>query len=251
MLPLDLHAHVQPGIEPNELLALRSCVAAVTRSIDEFDATAARRDSSVIWGVGCHPGLSRAVTGFSIERLKSAIMRTPLVGEIGLDRASRVPFDDQRAAFLAILRALVESPRMMSIHSYGATADVVAALEAERPLGVILHWWLGDESETRAAIELGAYFSINASQAKRWSALELVPASRVLLETDHPFGDKSERAPRRPGNLIAAETHVARRLGIQPAELRLQAWKNLKTMVDQLDLFDMLPRDFQVQLIAA
>jgi hypothetical protein len=41
----------------------------------------------------------------------------------------------------------------------------------------------------------GAYFSINASQARSWESLRLVPPERLLLETDHPFGDRSESPP--------------------------------------------------------
>ena len=40
-------------------------------------------------------------------------------------------------------------------------------LEAGSPPGIILHWWLGDAQQTRRAVDLGCYFSVNASSVRR------------------------------------------------------------------------------------
>src|SRR5690606_25346037 len=98
---------------------------------------------------------------------------------------------------------------------------------------------------------LGAYFSVNAAQATRWSALRLVPSDRLLTETDHPFGDRRESQPQRPGNVQRAEHRIGQLLNRQPAEVRSMTWRNLRTLVEDLDLHDLLPRQFQVQLLAA
>ena len=55
--PLDLHAHIDPTIAPNDLDDLRAVVFAVTRSLDEAQQALERTDSTTVWGVGCHPGL--------------------------------------------------------------------------------------------------------------------------------------------------------------------------------------------------
>ena len=51
--PLDLHAHVDAGIDAAELTALRAIVFAVTRSLDEAEQALKRSDRTTIWGVGC------------------------------------------------------------------------------------------------------------------------------------------------------------------------------------------------------
>lgn len=84
-----------------------------------------------------------------------------------------------------------------------ATGLVVRQLHEFRPDAAILHWWLGSPEETEAAVEAGAYFSVNASQARSWESLRLVPLDRLLLETDHPFGDRSE-APRSAPRLTSS-----------------------------------------------
>lgn len=250
IFPLDAHAHIEPDIAPAELVALRSCVVAVTRSLDEYERTLHRLDPSVVWGAGCHPGLVREVKGFSASRMKDAIATTPVIGEVGLNRAARTPMEPQLAALHRVLALASETPRVLSLHSYMATDLVVRELSEFRPVAAILHWWLGSPEETEVALEAGAYFSVNASQAKKWKSLRLVPLDRLLLETDHPFGDRSESQPRRPGNVSKPETVVSAAFNISPEALRLQTWRNLKAISEKLNLVEMFPRDFQVQFLA-
>lgn len=251
MLALDAHAHIEPDIAPSELVMLHSCVIAVTRSLDEYHRVAQRDDAGVAWGVGCHPGLARAVRGFDQDSFRAALTSSAIVGEVGLDGTSKVSMDAQQDVLTQVFAALETAPRLVSVHSYRATKPVLHILEQHQPKGVILHWWLGDNDDTTRAVELGAYFSVNAAQATRWSALRLVPSDRLLTETDHPFGDRRESQPQRPGNVQRAEHRIGQLLNRQPAEVRSMTWRNLRTLVEDLDLHDLLPRQFQVQLLAA
>jgi hypothetical protein len=72
-------------------------------------------------------------------------------------------------------------------------------------------------------------------------SLRLVPLDRLLLETDHPFGDRSESQPRRPGNLSHPESAVSAAFSISPDVLRCQTWRNLKTIAEKLNLVEMFP----------
>ena len=250
ILPLDTHAHIEPDIAPEELVALRSCVVAMTRTLDEFGRTRERLDASVVWGAGCHPGLVREVQGFSASRMRDAVATTPVIGEIGLDGTARTPMEAQLAALRSILTVASEAPRVLSLHSYRATDLVVRELQAFRPGAAILHWWLGSPEETEAAIASGAYFSVNASQANKWKSLRMVPLDRLLLETDHPFGDKTELQPRRPGNLSRPENAISVAFNISPDALRRQTWQNLKAISEKLNLVEMFPQEFQIQFLA-
>jgi TatD DNase family protein len=84
----------------------------------------------------------------------------------------------------------------------------------------------------------------------RNKSLRLVPLDRLLLETDHPFGDRSESRPRRPGNLGKSETAVSAMFNVSPDVLRHQTWRNLKKISQKLDLVELFPREFQVQFLA-
>jgi TatD DNase family protein len=250
ILPLDTHAHIEPDIAAAELAGLRSCVVAVTRTLSEYAQTLERSDRSVVWGAGCHPRLAREVKNFTESQMKDAIATTPVIGEVGLDGAGRTPMESQLTVLRGILRVASDTPRLLSVHSYRATELVVKELREFRPDAAILHWWLGSPAETEAAVEAGAYFSVNAAQARSWKSLSLVPLDRLLLETDHPFGDRSEASPRRPGNLTKSEIAVSAAFGISPDALRRRTWRNLKEISEKLNLVEMFPREFQVQFLA-
>lgn len=249
-LPLDMHAHIEPDIAPSKLVALQACVVAVTRTVADYEEARSRSDPSVVWGVGCHPGLSREVKNFAAERLKEAITTTPIIGEIGLDGTARTPMDAQLATLRSVLAIATETPRLLSLHSYKATHLLVRELQEFRPEAPVLHWWLGTPGETERAVADGAYFSVNASQARRWPSLHLVPLNRILLETDHPFGDRAERNGQRPGNVVKAEEAVAAAVGVSARELRAHGWRNLRSLADRLSLVDLFPREFQVEFLA-
>lgn len=245
-----MHAHIAPGIAANQLTRLRACVVAVTRSQEEHDLVKSRSDSSVAWAIGCHPGLARAVRNFAIEAFEDALRTTAVVGEVGLDGTSRVAIERQAHVLGSMLGVLATRPRIVSIHSYRATGAVLELLDRHRPPGAVLHWWLGNETETRRAVELGAFFSVNASQAERWPALVLVPEDRLLTETDHPFGDRRERGERQPGNVAGVERRIGELLDAHSDDVRRLTWRNFRSLADALSIHELLPQEFQVQLLA-
>jgi len=107
---LDFHAHVDTDIGVDQLEDLDATIFAVTRSLDEARSALVRHDRTAIWGVGCHPGLVKAVRGFSTAEFTNLISGSPFVGEVGLDGTSRVPMDLQRATLRSILSTLQKQP---------------------------------------------------------------------------------------------------------------------------------------------
>jgi len=245
-----MHAHIETDITAADLLELKSLIFAATRSLDEAERALDRSDPWTVWGVGCHPGLVGVQKAFDPARFAALISRTACVSEVGLDGSSRVAMEIQRATFAAILTALQTNQRIASIHSYGATDAVLDCLKEAPIQGAVLHWWLGDEQYTRRAVELGCYFSINASSARRVETLRAIPIERILTETDHPFGDRSSGAGRRPGNVESAEHMLAQYYGINREDLRLQVWRNLRDLTSRTHTAALLPRAIRVALAA-
>lgn len=246
---LDLHAHIEPSITGSDLDDLNATVFAVTRSLEEAQAAVVRTDRAVVWGVGCHPGLAASHRGFRSDRFAELLERTGFAGELGIDGRSRVPPETQRATLRAALEVLSVSPRLVSLHSTGATGDVLLELEATPVRGAILHWWLGDREETKRALDLGCYFSLNAAGVGRKRLLETIPIGRLLTETDHPFGDRRTPHPR-PGNVAPVERAIARHHGVATDLVRRQAWRNLGTLVRQTGSARLLPRKVRAHLAA-
>ncbi|MFE9185627.1 TatD family hydrolase [Micromonospora haikouensis] len=251
LAPLDLHAHVDVAIDAAELIALPGIVFAACRTLTESRTALRRRDPRVIWGAGCHPGLARNHTSFDVAQFEDLVARTPYVSEIGLDGSRKGGLERQMVTFDAILGVLQRQPRLASIHSAGAHDEVLAAL-THRPIrGTVLHWWTGTAEQTRHAVELGCYFSLNASAVKRIGTLGQLPLDRILPETDHPFGDRTAPRPRMPGNTTTVETALGRHYGGSATEIRTLMWRNLSRLVSETGCSALLNRTLLRQLAAA
>ncbi len=245
MLPLDLHAHIDPRITSIELDGLNACVVAVTRTADEFAAVLSRRDQSTVWGLGAHPGISSAHEDFNTESFRKLLHESPVVGEIGLDGRSDVTLAVQTRTFDAILAILRDHPRLTSVHSVAATAAVLEVIQSHRPKGLVLHWWRGSKVETNRALDLGCYFSINAAEVFQPRILSLLPPERILTETDHPFGDRREAKPRRPGHVDTVEACLSRHWDLNVEEVRRRVWANLLQIATETATIESLPAAFQ------
>ena len=246
--PIDAHAHVDTAIDPTQLLALRAVILAATRSLDEYESTLGRADPVTVWGVGVHPGVAAAFDSYSIERFHLMIEGSPLVSEVGLDRRSTIPLARQRQVLGEICGLLSEQPRIVSIHSVGATAEVLDILEAVPIRGAILHWWRGTPAETARAVTLGCRFSINVRDCPRPSVLGKVPSDRILTETDHPYG-AGPATP--PGDTAAIEEVIAGHDRTTLADVREVIWNNLAAIASETSTFGLFNDRLQRMLAAA
>jgi TatD DNase family protein len=233
-LPVDAHAHIDVEIAPQELSALNALVFAVTRSLDEAEPCLRRSDAMTVWGVGCHPALPEAVDAFDRGRFAAILPRAAFVGEVGLDRRSRVPMERQREVLGQILDQVREIPRAVSLHSTGASSAVLDILEQHPIRFPILHWWRGNPSETKRALELGVLFSLNGHEAKSPKVLPLIPIDRVITETDFPHSQRYDRAADRPSAVSTIESGLAQHYRLSVDEVRQRIWKTLTPLVDAM-----------------
>lgn len=240
---VDLHAHIDPAIAPRDLLNLRAVIFAANRTLAESRLALDRQhqDLLTIWGVGVHPGVKTALDGYVPEEFERLINRTAYVGEVGLDAKVPSRLAKQHEVLAAVLTHLQAKPRLTSIHSYGATKEVVEHLEQTPIDGAILHWWLGDRATTRRAVELGAYFSVNTATLRRSDAIDLIPMERILPETDYPDGNRRGARPHQPGNVRDVEAALANQRRVTTTEIRTQAWRNLATLVATTATKTLLP----------
>jgi len=233
-LAVDAHAHVGVRIAPPELTALGGLVMAVTRSLDEAETALTRSDALTVWGIGCHPAIPEAVNGFNRDRFASLLERAAFVGEVGLDRRSRVPMHRQLKVLVQVLEEIGQTPRAVSLHTSGATSAMLDALERHPIRFPILHWWRGSRAETLRAMELGCLFSLNGHEAISPKALDLVPLDRVLTETDFPHTQRYDHAAAQPGAVATIERALAEHHNIDAGAIREQVWATLVPLVDAM-----------------
>lgn len=145
-------------------------------------------------GLGQHPWW---IDRWDARAFDALLPHTPWVGEVGLDFSPRRAHHDAQAdAFRHIAtRCAVQGNKTLSIHTVRAASAVLDILEqtgcAERCV-CIFHWFSGSTEELWRAIRLGCWFSVNERQASTRRAteqLKLIPADRLLFETDLPAGE--------------------------------------------------------------
>jgi TatD DNase family protein len=183
-----------------------------------------------MWGVGCHPRKQKAQDEFNAASFASMVARSALVGEVGLDTGSRVPMRQQVRVFRQILEMVAETPRVLSIHSYRATALVLKELARTPVATPILHWWTGSVAETREAVALGCYFSVHSAVARHSKFRTAIPAERLLVESDHGWSDPPAAIPCR---IEWVEFLLSASLGRPREDIRRLAWDNFSTILIQ------------------
>ncbi len=245
LLSLDAHAHFDPSRRPEDL-GEAGAVLAMTLSLDEASSAVRRREPLIAWGVGCHPRVAKAQTAFDDDLFGRLVEKAAVVGEIGLDaRWSRVPMDQQLRVFRRALAVAAETPRIVSIHSFTATALVIEELRRTPVAAPILHWWTGTAAETREAVALGCYFSVHSAVARRSVFHTAVPPERILVESDHGWADPPAAIPCR---VEWVEHLLSVQLARPREDVRRLAWANLETIVRETGTRHLLPTEFAALL---
>ena len=242
-LPLDAHAHLDAML-PARAIARAGFVLAMTLSSDEARIALARADERAVWGVGCHPRRARAVRAFDRDEFTELARRSPLIGEIGLDLTSRVPMPAQRATFRGALAVACALGRVVSVHPHRTSSAVLDELRRRMPPAAILHWWSGNDEETRRAVALGCYFSVHRAVA-RLRIWQDVPPERLLVESDIRYADPPASSPT---SVARTEVLLAARTAARPEEIRAGAWRALRAIIATSRSHALWPRPFLDQV---
>ena len=123
----------------------------------------------------------------------------------------------------------------MSIHSRRAGKEVLDCLEEFPQAGIpILHWFSGSRRDLERAIALGCWFSVGPAmlRSERGKSLAaLMPAERVLTESDGPFAQLEDRAIL-PWDVDRAVAALAEIWGCTDLQARKILRANLKRLVE-------------------
>lgn len=206
----------------------------------------AERNEAVFAAVGRHPndadGYDDAAAA-EILRL-GAHDQVRAIGETGLDfyRDTAAP-DEQRRAFASQIEIARELGLPIVIHARdaegeSAAIDEIFATLDERAGGqtVILHCFSAPR-RVHDAIERGWYCSFAGnvtyprSEALR-EAAALIPAERILVETDAPFltPQAMRRERNQPANVVATARIVAAARGVSYEELERTVDANARAL---------------------
>jgi TatD DNase family protein len=245
---IDAHAHLTDrrfAADVAEVLE-RARKAGIERTLTAGEDVASSEDAvalaadhdDVRVAVGVHPHRAGSWGPDALDRLTelSRDPRVVAIGEIGMDFSGRsAPPLVQEAAFRGqlALATLLDLPVVIHVRDAG---DRVRAILGEGiDVRGMIHCYSEGPDELARWLELGFHISFAGTLTYPGSdrlraAAALVPADRLLAETDAPYLAPQNARGRRNEPLYVAATHaaLARERGADIGDLAAQVAKNAK-----------------------
>lgn len=220
---------------------VRGFVTIGTTTTDSVRGTAIAEAHADVWcTAGVHPLHSHEAQHWPDMRRAGEHPRCVAWGELGLDRHWSEPplgtqrrlLDEQLAHILAWRREGLDKP--VVIHCRRAVADLLPVLRATGlpPERFVFHCFTEGPDDARAVLDFGAWISFTGVVTFRGArevqeSARLVPAERIMCETDAPFLSPEPVRAMRPC-VPAYVMHTGRFL----AQLRGTPWEEFDALVD-------------------
>ncbi|MEI7657350.1 MAG: TatD family hydrolase [Phycisphaerae bacterium] len=189
------------------------CITISTTARNALECLAVAHAHSRVWcSAGVHPGYSdEGPHDWSVMRRVGEDPKCVAWGELGLDRhwpepdieLQRRVLDEQLAAIESWTREGLAKP--VVIHCREAFDDLLprlanSSLPRDR---YVFHCFTGTPDEARRVLDFGAWISFTGVVTYRnapdvHAAAKLVPADRVMVETDAPFLSPEPHRKERP-----------------------------------------------------
>jgi TatD DNase family protein len=246
---VDTHCHLDLLADPGAAVA-EAAAAGVDRiicmGVDPGSSAGAlalaRRFGGVFAGAGHHPTASEEA---DLGRLRSlaADPKVVAVGEVGLDfgHPEGAPEAVQVSRLHELCELALDLDLPLSIHNREAEAVLLRVLGEHPGVRGVMHYWALDWSWAERFLELGLFLSFSglATRTSRQGIREVarrMPAERLLLETDSPFGMPRGRpnGPNQPAWLVDTAETIAYARGLTVPQLARLEEANARTLFTRL-----------------
>jgi len=246
---VDTHIHLE-GVEGNLDDALAEARAAGVTELIAMGVDGSTSRQVVEWSetkpgvwaaVGHHP-LNQAGPDLTQLRLLAARPRVVAIGEVGLDHADehRGPHDAQAEWFHGCCALALELGLPVCVHTRESTDAVYEALRAHPGLTGVMHYWALNWEWARSFLDLGLYLSFSglltrSSREDLRDVARRIPANRLLIETDAPWGTPRGRdGMMRPAWMVDTARAMAEVRGISMEELAELEWSNVISLFPRM-----------------
>ncbi len=200
---------------------------ACSESSCKTSAALAEKYPFVYFAAGIHPDEAEKVGSDYLCLIASLCghRKCVAVGEIGLDYSHDTDREKQLVLFEEQMRLALKQDKPVVIHTRDAWDDTLDILRKYRPRGVV-HCFSGSAEIASEIIKLGMYIGFTGvitfkNAKKAVAAAEIIPADRLLTETDCPYmAPEPYRGQRSNSGMI---TEIIRKLagikGTTPEEM--------------------------------
>lgn len=196
---IDIHCHLD--LFPNYPDVIMDCERAAIKTLTVTNSPIVWKKNKEIVSrckhvraaLGFHPQLAYDRYN-DMELFEQYFNETRYIGEIGLDGSSDyLPFMAKQIEIFSRILTLANQAenKIIFVHSRNAASKVIKLIDKHFSKGkIVFHWFSGTLQELKAAINMGAYFSINykmLSSDKGRTLFDAIPTERILTESDGPF----------------------------------------------------------------
>ena len=186
---IDLHDH--PIDEISKFTSRRMECVSVTMLPSHYEVSLPHLDSHdnipASWGL--HPMRAREGKRELSQFIKLS-KTTEYIGEIGLDFShDGISTKELQKELLAQILPALKGGKFVSVHSRESVTELLGMLSEARVGPVCFHYFTGGPSLAKEVVQAGHYLSFNLRmlRGRHKSLLSVVPADRVLIESDSPF----------------------------------------------------------------
>lgn len=238
-MSIDMHFHLDlyplPELVAEESKRRGIYILSVTTTPKAWYGTflLAKRSQRIRTALGLHPQIAHQ-RSHELDLFDFLLSETRYVGEIGLDggQGFKEHWDIQLKVFRHILNSVNRAGgKIMTIHSRGCASEVLDEIENIDGIA-ILHWFTGTPKQLERAINLWCWFSVGPAMLdtiKGKTLASKIPKSRILTETDGPFG-KFRKTPLLPWDSDIAVKQLSVLWGVSQTEVNAQLVNNFKVL---------------------
>ncbi|MHC4217498.1 MAG: TatD family hydrolase [Planctomycetota bacterium] len=248
---IDTHCHltfeafagrVEEVLFAARVAGVRGVITVGTTSGDCLAAQdVASRFDNVWCTAGIHPLSAADPREWSMVRKVAEHPRCVAWGELGLDNhyddpprpAQQTLLDEQLEIIDSVEKKNVSArPRPIVVHCRDAIDDLLEVFRAAPfdPGRYVFHCFTGGPDDARKVLDFGACISFTgvvtfANAPEVAEAAKLVPADRIMVETDSPYLSPEpvrKVRPNEPKHVVHVANCLARLRGVDPAEFEQQ-----------------------------
>jgi TatD DNase family protein len=195
-----IDAHCHPDFLSDEELDIansRGITALVVNGVDtksNMSIMGERWRSGVFAALGVHPENALKMADneidYNVNLVRANAKSVSAVGEIGLDYKfanSEKDRERQKEVFKKFVNLAIELDKPASVHSRDALDDVLDILGASAIKKAHIHFFEGNAEQAERVAKMGFMVSVPPMHsAKRMAAIEPIPISNIMAETDSP-----------------------------------------------------------------